>query len=109
MSQSVSNSAGKKLIKIDVSSDTVCPWCFVGKRNLDKAIALSKDQYEFEVWFSSFAYYVHFPYCSTVVHFPSKYCRLGGTHFFSTLLPQKKELTSKTFTGKSLDLDLNKF
>ncbi|KAK9272939.1 hypothetical protein L1049_003318 [Liquidambar formosana] len=48
MAQSVGNS-GKKLIQIDVSSDTVCPWCFVGKRNLDKAIALSKDQYDFEV------------------------------------------------------------
>lgn len=41
--------AAKKLIKIDISSDTVCPWCFVGKRNLDKAIALSKDQFDFEV------------------------------------------------------------
>lgn len=49
MAQSVSSSAGKKLIRIDVSSDTVCPWCFVGKRNLDKAIASSKDQYDFEV------------------------------------------------------------
>lgn len=42
--------AGKKLIQIDISSDTVCPWCFVGKKNLDKAIAASKDQYDFEVF-----------------------------------------------------------
>ncbi|KAJ9147481.1 hypothetical protein P3X46_029638 [Hevea brasiliensis] len=49
MTQSVSNSSGKKLIQIDVSSDTVCPWCFVGKRNLDKAITASKDQFEFEI------------------------------------------------------------
>ncbi|KAI3747975.1 hypothetical protein L6452_10752 [Arctium lappa] len=48
MAQSASN-AGKKLIKIDVSSDSVCPWCFVGKKNLDKAVALSKDQYDFEI------------------------------------------------------------
>ncbi|KAB1211423.1 hypothetical protein CJ030_MR6G021387 [Morella rubra] len=46
---SVGNSSEKKLIKIDVSSDTECPWCFVGKRNLDKALAVSKDQYNFEV------------------------------------------------------------
>jgi len=39
----------KKLVRIDISSDTVCPWCFVGKRNLDKAIASSKDKYNFEV------------------------------------------------------------
>jgi len=50
MSQSVGNNTEKKLIKIDINSDTVCPWCFVGKRNLDKAIAAaSKDQYDFEV------------------------------------------------------------
>ncbi|XVF20865.1 hypothetical protein REPUB_Repub12eG0040000 [Reevesia pubescens] len=48
MAQS-SSTTGKKLIRIDVSSDTVCPWCFVGKRNLDKAIAESKDQFDFEI------------------------------------------------------------
>ncbi|KAJ7196894.1 hypothetical protein O6H91_02G110800 [Diphasiastrum complanatum] len=41
--------AGKKLIKIDVTSDTVCPWCFVGKKYLEKAMDASKDQYNFEV------------------------------------------------------------
>ncbi|KAG8366975.1 hypothetical protein BUALT_Bualt16G0024300 [Buddleja alternifolia] len=46
---SVSSSNAKKLIQIDVSSDTVCPWCFVGKKNLDKAIALSNDKYIFEI------------------------------------------------------------
>lgn len=44
----MAQSAGKKLITIDVSSDSICPWCFVGKKNLDKAVALSKDQYDFE-------------------------------------------------------------
>eukprot|EP00262_Sarcandra_glabra_P020985 TRINITY_DN8565_c0_g1_i1.p1 TRINITY_DN8565_c0_g1~~TRINITY_DN8565_c0_g1_i1.p1 ORF type:complete len:216 (+),score=35.96 TRINITY_DN8565_c0_g1_i1:124-771(+) len=39
----------KKLIRIDVSSDTVCPWCFVGKKNLNKAMESSKDVYNFEV------------------------------------------------------------
>jgi len=27
-------------IRIDVISDVVCPWCFIGKRRLEKAIAL---------------------------------------------------------------------
>lgn len=49
MAQSVNSSNEKKIIKIDISSDSVCPWCFVGKRNLDKALATSKDQYDFEV------------------------------------------------------------
>ena len=48
-SESIGNNAQKKLIKIDISSDIVSPWCFVGKQNLDKAIAASKDHYDFEV------------------------------------------------------------
>jgi predicted DsbA family dithiol-disulfide isomerase len=39
----------KKLIQIDVSSDTVCPWCFVGKKNLEKAMEQSKGKFDFEV------------------------------------------------------------
>ncbi|XP_022955347.1 uncharacterized protein LOC111457403 [Cucurbita moschata] len=50
MAESVgSRSMDKKLIQIDISSDTVCPWCFVGKKNLDKAISASQDQYHFEL------------------------------------------------------------
>ncbi len=32
-----------KAISIDVVSDVICPWCFLGKRRLDKAIALLED------------------------------------------------------------------
>jgi predicted DsbA family dithiol-disulfide isomerase len=32
-----------KAISIDVISDVICPWCFLGKRRLDKAIALLDD------------------------------------------------------------------
>ncbi|KAL2896267.1 Uncharacterized protein RDABS01_038051 [Bienertia sinuspersici] len=49
MAESAANAAGKKLIRVDVSSDSVCPWCFVGKRNLDKAISAVKDQFDFEI------------------------------------------------------------
>jgi predicted DsbA family dithiol-disulfide isomerase len=30
-------------LKIDVVSDVVCPWCFIGKRRLEKALALKPD------------------------------------------------------------------
>jgi predicted DsbA family dithiol-disulfide isomerase len=30
-------------LMIDVISDVVCPWCFIGKRRLEKAIALKPD------------------------------------------------------------------
>ncbi|XP_062009749.1 uncharacterized protein LOC133726252 [Rosa rugosa] len=39
----------KKLVEIDIISDTVCPWCFVGKRNLDKAVEASNGRYDFRI------------------------------------------------------------
>jgi predicted DsbA family dithiol-disulfide isomerase len=30
-------------VRIDVISDVVCPWCFIGKRRLEKAIELTPD------------------------------------------------------------------
>ncbi|KAG1670754.1 hypothetical protein FOA52_013981 [Chlamydomonas sp. UWO 241] len=35
--------ATARTIKIDVISDTVCPWCFVGKRRLEEAMSQMKD------------------------------------------------------------------
>ncbi|KAL7141149.1 hypothetical protein ABFS83_08G034900 [Erythranthe nasuta] len=49
LKSSMSSSSGKKLIQIDVTADTVCPWCFVGKKNLDKAIAQSDTKYDFQI------------------------------------------------------------
>ncbi|XP_059670481.1 uncharacterized protein LOC132316016 [Cornus florida] len=45
----MAQSTSRKLIQIDVSSDTVCPFCFMGKKNLDNAIASSNNQYDFEI------------------------------------------------------------
>lgn len=39
----------KPVIKIDVVSDVVCPWCYIGKRRLEKAMDLLADQYTFDV------------------------------------------------------------
>lgn len=33
----------KQTINIDVVSDVMCPWCYIGKTNLDKAISEMKD------------------------------------------------------------------
>jgi len=30
-------------VRVDVVSDVVCPWCFIGKRRLEKAVALNPD------------------------------------------------------------------
>lgn len=33
----------RRPVRIDVVSDVVCPWCFIGKRRLEKALALASD------------------------------------------------------------------
>jgi predicted DsbA family dithiol-disulfide isomerase len=32
-------------LHIDIASDIVCPWCYIGKRNLDLALELFADEY----------------------------------------------------------------
>ncbi|MEP1329815.1 DsbA family oxidoreductase [Pseudophaeobacter sp.] len=34
-----SNSADLPTVKLDILSDPICPWCFIGKTHLDKALA----------------------------------------------------------------------
>ncbi|MEM7636975.1 MAG: DsbA family protein, partial [Pseudomonadota bacterium] len=31
------------VIEIDVISDVMCPWCYIGKRRLEKALAMVPD------------------------------------------------------------------
>lgn len=44
----------KPTIKIDIVSDVVCPWCYIGKRRLEKAIDQLSDQYNFELEYHPF-------------------------------------------------------
>ncbi|KAL0028163.1 hypothetical protein WJX77_011577 [Trebouxia sp. C0004] len=38
----------KGVVRVDVVSDTVCPWCFIGKRRLETAIRKFQGQKSFE-------------------------------------------------------------
>jgi predicted DsbA family dithiol-disulfide isomerase len=44
----------KPKIKIGVVSDVVCPWCYIGKRRLEKAMNNVSDKYDFEVEYFPF-------------------------------------------------------
>ena len=37
------------VLQIDVISDVICPWCYIGKRRLEKAIAALDRQHEVRV------------------------------------------------------------
>lgn len=41
-------------IKVDIVSDIVCPWCYIGKRRIELAIELLKHELEFEVTYLPF-------------------------------------------------------
>jgi len=32
------------ILTVDVISDVICPWCFIGKRRLEKAIAAQQQE-----------------------------------------------------------------
>jgi predicted DsbA family dithiol-disulfide isomerase len=44
----------KPKLKISVVSDVVCPWCYIGKRRLEKAIDNLSDRFDFEVEYFPF-------------------------------------------------------
>ena len=41
------------MIHVDIISDTVCPWCYIGKRRFEQAVAL-RPNYEFQVGWRPF-------------------------------------------------------
>ncbi|KAL7190634.1 hypothetical protein ACSBR2_022839 [Camellia fascicularis] len=101
MAQAVGNNAEKKLIRIDVSSDTVCPWCFVGKRNLDKAVASSKDQYDFEIRWHP--YFLNPSLPKEGICKKSYYDHRFGTKRFEQMFAQMKEI----FKGFGLEYNIS--
>lgn len=44
----------KPTLKIDIVSDVVCPWCYIGKRRLERAMDQLKDQFDFDVEYHPF-------------------------------------------------------
>ena len=41
-------------LTVDVISDVICPWCFIGKRRLEQALAALNGQHEVRVRWHSF-------------------------------------------------------
>ncbi|MBC7923385.1 MAG: DsbA family oxidoreductase [Ferruginibacter sp.] len=44
----------KPTLKIDIISDVVCPWCYIGKRRLEKALDQLSDRFDFELQYHPF-------------------------------------------------------
>ena len=51
----------KQVIKIDIASDVICPWCYIGKRRLDKAIQALDHRYDFKITYHPFELHPELP------------------------------------------------
>ncbi len=44
----------KPVIKIDIVSDVICPWCYIGKRRIEKAMRELNHEFDFDVHYLPF-------------------------------------------------------
>jgi len=51
----------KPTVKIDVVSDVVCPWCYIGKRRLERAVDELSHKYNFDITYHPFELNPHMP------------------------------------------------
>ena len=51
----------KKQITIDIISDIICPWCYIGKARLERAIEQFKDELEVTISMRPFFLYPNIP------------------------------------------------
>jgi predicted DsbA family dithiol-disulfide isomerase len=71
-------------IRIDVVSDVVCPWCYIGKRRLENALSRLPDNYEIDLNFLPFELNPDTPK-SGVDHKQYLAEKFGGTERYSQL------------------------
>jgi predicted DsbA family dithiol-disulfide isomerase len=51
----------KQVIKIDIVSDVICPWCYIGKRRVEKAIEALDHLYDFKITYHPFELHPELP------------------------------------------------
>ena len=47
----------KTRIKVDIVSDIVCPWCYIGKKRFQNAVEELKNKFDFEIDYKAFELY----------------------------------------------------
>lgn len=96
-------SLNKPKIRIDVVSDVVCPWCYIGKRRLEKALDKLSGQYEFEVEYQPFELNPDMPKEGVnQKEYLSK--KFGSTERYDQITSQ----TTQTAATEGLKFDFNK-
>ena len=53
--ESKQNEVEKKQLNIEIVSDNICPWCYVGKRNLEQALSkLNREEIDVHIQWTAF-------------------------------------------------------
>ncbi|MCC6685123.1 MAG: DsbA family oxidoreductase [Bacteroidia bacterium] len=93
----------KPVITIDIVSDIVCPWCYIGEARLKKAMEQSAAAYDFAVTYHPFELNPHMPEegKESVAYFSE---RFGGELRMKQIFAQ----TAATAHDEGLELDLSK-
>ena len=100
-------------VVVDVVSDVVCPWCFIGKRRLEKALAL-KPEILVEVRFHPYFLNPWVPregisrdeYLTTKFGSPDRYKGIAGRSFKRTFwLEQYVSVTGSSLDNGVLTID----
>ena len=93
----------KTLITIGIVSDVVCPWCYIGKRRLEKAMALTSDRFEFEKEYLPFELDPHMPE-EGADHREYLSKKFGGEAKFQELTEHTKKVAARE--GLEFNLDM---
>ena len=48
-------------VSVDVTSDVICPWCYIGKRRLEKAVAIYRGKHDVQVRWHPYQLNPHMP------------------------------------------------
>jgi predicted DsbA family dithiol-disulfide isomerase len=92
-------------IKIGIVADVVCPWCYIGKRRLEKAMAMTSDRFDFDVEYFPFELNPHIP--EQGVDYRQYLCRKFGSEAkFLELSGHVKNVAAQE--GLVYNLDLQK-
>jgi predicted DsbA family dithiol-disulfide isomerase len=93
----------KLKIKVDVVSDVVCPWCYIGKRRLERAIQEVSSEVEVEVRHFPFELNANIPATGTD---QKQYLgdKFGGTERFEQLTNH----VASVARGEGLNFDFDK-
>ena len=87
-------------MRIDIFSDTICPWCYLGKRRFELALA-ARPQYEPHINWRPFELNPDLPW-EGVEHAGYLAAKFGDSHHAAAFKVQNLDDTEAYFTGKGI-------